>query len=187
MRCIRHGGDFATARPACGLETRCPGKTPAPLPLRARQVTLAVVFFFILILTMTQSQAQPMPQTPAPGSAMRSQILAAARTPTVEALGKEVVFQVKHLSVLDGWAFLQSTLQQPGGAPLDYSGTPFAEAAEHGVVSDVYVALLQQEGGGWQVRAEALGPTDLAWAGWDAQYGAPAAIFPPEARSGHKP
>lgn len=124
-------------------------------------------------------------QTPAPQDAPNSQpdaaerhaILDAARKPAEQELGKPVVFVVKQLRQQGGWAFLRATLQGAGGQPWSYRGTRYREAAEHGLKSDDYVALLQQQHGSWVVRTYRVGPTDVAWVDWSQQYGAPATLF----------
>jgi hypothetical protein len=37
--------------------------------------------------------------------------------------------------------------------------------------------LLQRHDGQWQLRAEAIGPTDMVWLAWPQKYGAPTALF----------
>ncbi len=107
----------------------------------------------------------------------RAAIVDSARAPAVAELGKPVLLRVAHLKASGDWAFLRADMQGPGGAPIDYAGTPLAEAARNGAVSPVYAALLRREGGAWQVVAHAVGPTDVAWDGWAGQYGAPRDIF----------
>jgi hypothetical protein len=46
-----------------------------------------------------------------------------------------------------------------------------------GVFDDGFGALLHKQSGAWVVKDVAVGPTDVAWTGWDAQYGAPADLF----------
>lgn len=110
--------------------------------------------------------------------AERSAILDSARVPVASRLGKPVQFKVSHLCEKDGWAFLIAGMQERGGAPLSYAGTPFAEDAAHGVKSLDYVALLRRSGGRWQVVEQAIGPTDVVWIDWAARHRAPPAIFP---------
>lgn len=130
------------------------------------------------ITAMNASHAKDAPHMPPAGSAERKAILDAARVPPEHALGKPVQFVVKHLQVLDGWAFLSASMQGPGGQPVDYRGTRYQEAAEHGLKSDNYVALLKQQQGAWRVQTYSVGPTDVVWADWSTSQGAPAALFP---------
>lgn len=134
--------------------------------------------FILLSALAMNATAGETPHTPATGSAERTAILDAARTPAQQALGKQVVFAVRHLSVMQGWAYLEASMQGPGGQPISYADTPFHEAAAHGGKSNVYMALLQRDGDTWRVKDDRIGPTDVAWAVWPEQYGAPRAIFP---------
>jgi hypothetical protein len=62
---------------------------------------------------------------------------------------------------------------------VDWSQTKYASAVEHGVFdgNGTTYALLQRENGVWVVRAIAIGPTDLAYATWPQEYGAPASLM----------
>lgn len=138
-------------------------------------------------IAMTNANAQNAPHTPQPGSAERKAILDAARAPAEKDLDKPVRFVVDKLNVLDGWAFLSAEMRGDDGQPIRYAGTRYAEAAEQGFKSKRYAALLQREHDTWQVRAFRVGPTDLAWAGWDAEYGAPSKVLPESARTESTP
>lgn len=109
--------------------------------------------------------------------ALRSALLDAARQPVAQALGKPVLFKVRHLRNAGRWAFLLADMEDRSGAPLSYAGTPRAEAADHGMVSRAYAALLRRDGDGWTVVESAIGPTDVAWEGWSGQHGAPEGLF----------
>ncbi len=126
---------------------------------------------------MTATSAQEALRTPATTSAEAQAILRPATTDLVSALGKPAQLEVSSLRVSGEWAFLYASIQTPGGQPIDYKGTPFAEAAEAGMKSRSYAALLRGHGTEWKLAASAVGPTDVAWQPWAAQYGAPAAIF----------
>jgi hypothetical protein len=108
---------------------------------------------------------------------LRAALLDAARAPVTKELGKAPKFRVDQLHREGDWAFLLATMQDAKGKPFDYHGTALAEAAEQGVVSRTYAALLRRGAGGWEVVAKAIGPSDVAWEGWSKQYGAPAALF----------
>jgi hypothetical protein len=110
-------------------------------------------------------------------AATRKAILDSARVPVAEALGKPVLFRVAHLAASGDWAFLRAEMEGPGGAPVDYAGTPFAEAAQHGAASRTYAALLRRKGDGWTVVDKAIAPTDVAWEDWATHHRAPPAIF----------
>ena len=52
------------------------------------------------------------------------------------------------------------------------------QAREDGVMDEASVALLRRVGGAWRVVKLAIGPTDVAWWGWDEETGAPRAVLP---------
>lgn len=108
---------------------------------------------------------------------LRSALLDTARAPVSSRLGKTPVFKVNRLVREGDWAFLLADMQQAGGRPLDYAGTPLAEDAREGAVSNAYAALMRRDGDGWTVVATAIGPGDVAWADWSKRYGAPAQLF----------
>lgn len=108
---------------------------------------------------------------------MRQAILEAARASVRERLGKAPLFKVERLARRRDWAFVQATMEGPGGAAFDYAGTPLADAAARGLVSRVFVALLRHDASGWHIMAQAVGPTDLAWEDWPRRFGAPASLF----------
>lgn len=109
--------------------------------------------------------------------ATRAAILDSGREPVAAALGKPVLLKVDQLRVSGDWAFLRAEMQERGGQPLDYAGTPKADAAAHGAISRTYAALLHRVKGEWRVIANAIGPTDVAWEDWSTRYHAPPAIF----------
>ena len=108
---------------------------------------------------------------------LRTALLDTARKPVSEALGKPVLFKVRELRATGRWAFLLADMEERGGGPVSYSGTSRAEAAQHGMVSRVYAALLRQDQDKWVVVDSAIGPTDVAWESWPAKYGAPESLF----------
>jgi hypothetical protein len=80
-----------------------------------------------------------------------------------------VQFVVHALNQVGPWAFLFARMQRPDGRPLP--------RAADDLDSNDYAALLRQDGNGWRVVDFAVGPTDVAWEGWDRRYGAPASVF----------
>lgn len=109
----------------------------------------------------------------------RAALLEAARAPVQAELGKAPKFRVDQLHRDGDWAFLLATMQDSDGKPFDYKGTPLADAAQEGMVSRTYAALLRHDARGWQVVAKAIGPSDVAWEDWPKRYGAPAKLFTP--------
>lgn len=129
------------------------------------------------MMLMNSAQAGNGIHTPEAGSDERRQVLDAVRAPLEKKLGQDVRFDVGQMKVGDGWGFLYARMQGPDGGAIDYAKTPLADAAREGYISPVYVALLQRVDEHWQLRAEAIGPTDLAWADWSRKYGAPQGLF----------
>lgn len=117
------------------------------------------------------------PYTPKQGDAERRAITDALRAPVEKQLKQKVVFKIDHLKVQNDWAFLRGVPQQPGGAALDYKGTPYQTAVEEGAFDDGFVALLRKRRGRWQVVQFVVGATDVPYVGWDKKYRAPSAIF----------
>ncbi|MUM19732.1 hypothetical protein FZI91_05270 [Mycobacterium sp. CBMA271] len=112
-----------------------------------------------------------------PASSEGIAVLAPAIADVTVQLGKPARLDVRSLKAAEGWAFVWSAMQEPDGSPIDYTGTPFAGAAANGGMSKKYVALMHQDGQGWVLVDKRVGPSDIAWAGWGEQYGAPSAIF----------
>ena len=121
--------------------------------------------------------AQEVASSPQSGSAERKAILRALRVPVQKELKRQPLFKVDHLKVQEQWAFLRGVLQQLGGKPMNYKGTPYQEAIRLGVFDDWICALLHKQHGKWQVVTYVIGATDVAYDGWDKQYQAPASIF----------
>ena len=121
--------------------------------------------------------AQEVASSPQSGSAERKAILRALRVPVQKELKRQPLFKIDHLKVQEQWAFLRGVLQQLGGKPMNYKGTPYQEAIRLGVFDDWICALLHKQQGKWQVVTYVIGATDVAYDGWDKQYQAPASIF----------
>ncbi|MGH3724015.1 MAG: hypothetical protein ACRDUS_07780 [Mycobacterium sp.] len=141
------------------------------------RIGFLAVLVWIGMLTAPLAAADPGATALDPASPDGGAILAPAIADATAQLGKPVRLDVRSLKSAEGWAFLWSAMQEPDGGPIDYTGTPFAEPAANGVLSKKYVALLHQDEQGWAIVDKRVGPSDIAWAGWGAQYGAPAAIF----------
>jgi hypothetical protein len=114
--------------------------------------------------------------SPAPAADDKA-VLQPAEADATAQLGKPVTLNVVALHSLDGWAFVWARIEEPDGQPVDYSGTPLADAAANGTASKKYAALLQDTNGQWRVVTSRVGPTDAAWDDWGKQYSAPAQIF----------
>ena len=134
-----------------------------------------VLSFFGTLLCASTVVAQ---YTPEKGSVERKAITDALRVPVEKKLKQSVVFNIDHLKVQDGWAFMLGAPRKPGGGRLDYSKTTYAEAERLGMFDDNICALLHKVRGRWTVVKYVLGATDVPYIGWDEQYHAPSGIFP---------
>lgn len=105
----------------------------------------------------------------------RTAILDALREPVSQALGSEIEFVVDKIVVSGDWAFVIATPQVPGGRAIDWESTQ----ACSGDVSHLAGGLMMRNAQGWDLIAHALCPTDVAWATWPDEYGAPAELFDP--------
>lgn len=93
--------------------------------------------------------------------------------------GKKAKLEVKTFKTSGVWAFLDAKMKEPNGDPFSYARTPLEVDAAHGAASGNYVGLFREGADGtWQVIKSRVGPTDVAWVGWDKQYGAPSDLFP---------
>lgn len=108
----------------------------------------------------------------------RRVLLDALRPVVEEDLRQAVRFVVRGLRRQDRWAFAHVVPQTPTGAAIDFGRTRHAERMAAGMLDgpDIY-ALLERRAGRWIVRTFVVGPTDVAYAGWPDDYGAPAALF----------
>jgi hypothetical protein len=101
------------------------------------------------LLVATASVALAAPTTPKPGSKERQAIMDALRKPVSREAGKPVIFEVAHLKVDQGYAFLEGNVRAKDGSRLP------TEIAD----SDL-LALLQRQKSGWRVLYHSFG-TDI--------------------------
>lgn len=149
------------------------------------RILLAIpALFCAMVLAAGCASAQPGTPEPAvknidPASAEGSQIVESATADLTGQLGKPASLAVKAITAEGPWAFVYAKFQGVDGAPFDFAGTPFAEAAANGAKSRVYAGLFTSGdgAGAWTRVDSAVGPTDVAWGGWAAKYSAPADVF----------
>lgn len=128
------------------------------------------------------ARALPKHSTPphdvAVGEPARKTLLDALRPVIARDLGQPVRFVVTVLRMQGGWAFAHVVPQTATGGAIDFSKTHHAERLRAGILDgpDIY-ALMERLGGRWIVRDFVVGPTDVTYAGWPDDYGAPAALF----------
>lgn len=114
--------------------------------------------------------------TPEKDSAARNQIMDTLRTPVQKELKQNVIFKVNDLKVSGDWAFMGGEpLAKSGGKP-DYRGTKYEEDSD--MFDNNIFALLKKKGGRWTIVVYYIGCTDVCYAGWWKEHGAPKEIFP---------
>ncbi|MBD7987867.1 hypothetical protein H9645_07475 [Luteimonas sp. Sa2BVA3] len=113
---------------------------------------------------MNPSFAQASPQALVAGDPDQGAVLDAALAPLRAEFGT-VDLVVERMDRLGNWAFVIGDMRSPGGGRLDMSGTRFADAAEQGAMSSVYVALLRREGDAAGDASDAATESTAAGAG----------------------
>jgi hypothetical protein len=106
-------------------------------------------------------------------------VLMDALRPVIERdLEQKVKFLVRTLWRQDRWAFAHVMPQTVAGGAIDFRRTHHADRVAAGIFDgpDIY-ALLEMRDGQWVVRDFVVGPTDVTYAGWPDDYGAPATLF----------
>jgi hypothetical protein len=112
-----------------------------------------------------------------PQGAERKSILDVLRKPVEDNLRQQVEFVITKLRVCwsgrPSWVFVDAKPQRPGGGPLNW------QAAGYEDCSRTVQGLLKipSVGAGWQVVEAAICPTDVPWAAWTNEYGAPEELF----------
>lgn len=134
---------------------------------------------------MDTPSTQSAPQSIGPGDPLRGAVLQAATAPLRNAVGDRLDVEVERLNRVGARVFLQGTMRSAGGGPANYTDTVFETRRADGVMSDVYVALLEKtdaavtdaDARSWRVVEYAIGPTDIAWLPWADRHDVPRALF----------
>ncbi|HEX2892041.1 hypothetical protein [Vineibacter terrae] len=152
--------------------------------MRRRLGVLAVVLAAAALLPPAPAAAQPArpgqgapPRDIATADPLRKTLLDALRPAIERDLGLPVQFVVKTLRQQNDWAFAIVVPQARDGSQIDYRRTRYAEAIREGMFDGGTVFALLQKRDQWTVRAFVIGPTDVAYAAWPDEYGAPYALF----------
>jgi hypothetical protein len=136
-----------------------------------------VVLLCAILYLAAPASAQQVVQ-PERGSALRAQVLDAARPVFSHDVGGPIEFVVHRLNVMGGWAFGDVRLQRPGGHPIDWKKTKYAEAFTEGMFDPGgSFFLARRTTAGWSVLRFATGPTDVAWDGRRQEFHLPHALF----------
>lgn len=127
--------------------------------------------------------ADGLPSSPAArdiaaGDPLRKILLDTLRPVAEQDLGQPVIFVVDSLRVQGRWAFATVHPRTPAGWAIDFRLTRHATRMEEGMLGgDAIYALMRQTGARWVVRDYVIGPTDVAYAAWPDQFGAPAQLM----------
>jgi len=138
-----------------------------------------VALFALLMLSGGVRAQAPTDLTKAAASPVRKAILDALRPRVAREAGVPVSFVVDHLKVQGAWAFMRGTTRAADGGEVPWARSPgYAELVKDGMFDGGgTAALLKKVGGRWTYVAHVIGPTDVAWACWWKEFGAPRAIF----------
>ncbi len=168
--------------PRCARDDRRADR-PASRGARRRLLVLVAVLG-AAALPLAPAAAQPAkpgqgapPRDIGPADPLRKTLLDALRPAIERDLGLPVQFVVKTLRQQNDWAFAIVVPQARDGSPIDYRRTRYAEAIREGMFDGGTVYALLRKSGQWTVRAFVVGPTDVAYAGWPDEHGAPYALF----------
>ena len=136
-----------------------------------------LAFCTLLLLIAPEVHAQQIVH-PERGSALRVDLLDAARPVFARETNGQVEFVVRQLNVMNNWAFGDVRLQRPGGTPIDWTRTKYAEDLKAGMFDPSgSFFLARRTAAGWTVLQYATGPTDIAWDSWRLDYHLPNALF----------
>lgn len=145
---------------------------------------LAAPLFALGLLSAIPAAADPQCQWSSdksirldPASGDAAAILTPAVNDLTRQLGKPAKLGQDNISIAGQWAFVHAAILGADGNPIDYTGTPFAEAAANGGKSKKYMALLQHTQQGWNLIDAAIGPTDAHDEGWPQKYGSPSVFW----------
>jgi hypothetical protein len=130
-----------------------------------------------IVILVTVSFAQKV-YSPEKGSAERTAILNALRTPVEKELKQKIQFSVEEFRSNGAWAFLSGEPQNMSGGRPNYKGTEYQSAIDSDAFDNNFFALLKKTAGKWKVVTYAIGCTDVCYATWWKDHKAPKAIFP---------
>ena len=112
------------------------------------------------------------------GSRLRVDVLNAIRPVFEKETAGPIEFVVKRLTIYEPWAYGKVIMQRPGGDPINWKKTDYAEDLAAGMFDPgESFFLLRRVGRGWDVIHYAAGPTDVIWDGWRSEFNLPMAMF----------
>lgn len=158
-------------------------RPPVSRPLLAAASALAMLTIG-WTPAFAQPDASPASAAPAPvrdlsvGDPLRPIVLNALRPAIVADLGQPVMFVVQTLKAQGDWAFVAARPQRPDGREIDFRQTRYRERIENDVFGGpILYALMQRRDQRWVVTTFVIGPTDVAYAGWPEEFGAPSDLL----------
>lgn len=134
-------------------------------------------FSVLLFVCLASTSMGQKVTTPKMGSPERKAILDAVRPLAERKIGHKVKFEVTHLKVSGGFAFMMGRPVRTDGKRIDWTKTIYAEAYKAGAFDDGVMALLQKGSKGWKVLEWALGATDYPCEDWVRKHKAPGIIL----------
>lgn len=148
---------------------------PSRRPVQAfTRVTRGLIVLLPVLFPLSTGASEPC-YTPKDNE--RRALIDAVRKPVSAELKQPVEFVSRKLRVCgDGstsWAFVDLKPQKPDGLAVDWEASGFFDCAHQ------VNALLKRPATGedWTVIESAVCPSDVPWAVWSEQYGAPAELF----------
>lgn len=123
----------------------------------------------LLLAAVLASTALAGPKEVPRGSELRDQLFDLARPEVEDVAGQPVKF-AGSMKQLSGWAFFQGRIVDAGGAAILVGESQSADTA----------LLWRDSRNGWEVVRYAVGITDVAWASWPDEVGAPTELLFPE-------
>jgi len=105
----------------------------------------------------------------------------ALRSKVASDLAQRVSLKTNTFRIADGYAFVTARALDRSGKPVDFYRTRYREAIDQGTFDGEdypIIALLQNQGGKWLVKAYSVGAMDVPWVGWWDEFGAPRSLFP---------
>jgi len=96
----------------------------------------AITFVGLCLTLLLRAAGAELTHTPQPGSKERKAIMDALRVPVSKVVKRKVIFEVGHVRVRDGWAFVSGNAVLPDGSAL---------GAEH--LWGEFAALLRRQTG----------------------------------------
>lgn len=137
----------------------------------------------ILALCVLVANALGQATTPKMGSADRTAMMNALRTPIEKALKQKVQFKVDWLKMQNGWAFMKGVPQKRGGGTISFKNTPYQESIDAGAFDNWVCALFHKQNGKWKLVTHVYGATDVPYVTWPDDYKAPKGIFDMQAQA----